>query len=301
MSTTSTWIRLPATVLGVFSLFLMGNGFARAADEPVNPLMQQLCQGLVLDDQTKVPLPSPLMADGLNAQAQQKVIEKLVGEAIPLPSFVSKAVVAPYVLKVQQVASRPEAPVFGVDVYFIAHGPLEVVAGKHFLEDWQNTQKDRQVHILTAEELKKRKLTDPAGPGVESRYSHAVFSVIDRVQLAATLHTVVTRRADSLVSASQLDPRFNGDPQFANQWRSLSRDEDGRLQLGPPQSYAGSGAYLKVTRLAEPGGALFVEYHLLYTEPKGWFGGANPLRSKLHTLTQSEVRSFRTALNKAKK
>jgi hypothetical protein len=58
---------------------------------------------------------------------------------------------------------------------------------------------------------------------------------------------------------------------------------------------------VKVTRLVEPAGALFVEYHLVFVEPRAWFGGANLLRSKVPILAQSEVRAFRRELARAKK
>src|SRR5205814_1186239 len=94
--------------------------------------------------------------------------------------------------------------------------------------------------------------------------------------------------------------RFGDDPEFPNRWRPISRDDDGKPVLGEAHPYGGAGAYIKITRLAEPAGALFVEYHLVFTEPKGWFGGANLLRSKVPILTQSEVRAFRRELGKAK-
>jgi hypothetical protein len=58
---------------------------------------------------------------------------------------------------------------------------------------------------------------------------------------------------------------------------------------------------MKITRLHEPKGALFIEYHLIYTEPKGWFNGADPLTTKVPAIIQSEVRTFRQELNKVKK
>jgi len=50
---------------------------------------------------------------------------------------------------------------------------------------------------------------------------------------------------------------------------------------------------MKVTKLAEPAGALFVEQHLIFAEPVDWFDGANLLRSKLPLVVQDRVRSIR--------
>ena len=60
-----------------------------------------------------------------------------------------------------------------------------------------------------------------------------------------------------------------------------------------PQPYAGLGSYVKATRLAEPAGAVFIEYHVVFAEPQGWFHGANLLRSKLPIVAQDMVRKFR--------
>jgi hypothetical protein len=70
------------------------------------------------------------------------------------------------------------------------------------------------------------------------------------------------------------------------------------VKAGPWKPFSGSGQYLKVTRLVEPQGALFVEYHLVFTEPADWFGGANLLRSKLPQAAQVIVRSMRRELLK---
>ncbi len=115
------------------------------------------------------------------------------------------------------------------------------------------------------------------------------------------MHTIVTRQPDSLLAATQIDPRFAKDSDFPNHWRKISRDDEGQRHLGPAQLYGGAGGYLKITRLHEPKGALFVEYHLIYTEPKGWFNGTDPLTTKLPAIIQSEVRTFRQELKQIKK
>jgi hypothetical protein len=85
---------------------------------------------------------------------------------------------------------------------------------------------------------------------------------------------------------------IRGDPEFPNQWRPVTR-EGGTTGLGPATPWGGAGFYLKVTRLAEPAGALFVEQHVVFAEPAGWFGGANLLRPKLPLAVQDRVRAMR--------
>ena len=56
---------------------------------------------------------------------------------------------------------------------------------------------------------------------------------------------------------------------------------------------------MKVTKLIKPAGALFVEYHLIYDEPKGWFNGKDLLKTKLPIKTEGDVRGFRHQVTEA--
>jgi hypothetical protein len=284
-------------------VMLLESLFVFAADEPANPLFKQLrTNGITVGAETKAPLPAPLMADGLDAAGQRKVLEKVV-DRFTVRDFTAKVGTAPHVYAIRKIAGAgADAPrALGIDVSFVAHGSLDTVAKRDFLENLHKKSKDRQIHILTAAELDKRKLTTESSKQREERYSHGVFLVLERVELRAALHTVVTRQPDSLLAATRVDPRFAEDTDFPNQWRKITVDEEGQRKLGPAHPYAGAGGYLKITRLHEPKGALFIEYHLVYTEPKGWFSGADPLTPKVPAIIQSEVRTFRQELNKAKK
>jgi len=277
--------------------------FSLLADEPANLLFKQLRKdGVTVTAETKAPLSAPLMADGLDAAGQQAVLEKVVGKRFTVRAFTAKVGTAPHVHSIRKIAAGAGAPRgLAVDVSFVAHGSLDTVANRDFLENLHKKSKDRQIHILTAEELQKRKLTPESSKEREERYSHGVFLVLDRVELRAALQTMVTRQPDSLLAATRIDPRFAKDTDFPNQWRKITLDEEGQRKLGPAHPYSGAGGYLKITRLHEPKGALFVEYHLVYTEPKGWFSGADPLTTKLPAIIQSEVRMFRRELNNVKK
>jgi hypothetical protein len=243
------------------------------------------------------------MADGLDAAGQRAVLEKVVGKRFTVRDFTAKVGTAPHVYSIRKIAdARGETPkIRGVDVSFIAYGSLETVSGREFLEDLHKKSKDRKIHVLTAEELTNRKLTTESNKEREQRYSHGVFLVLERVELQTALHTVVTRHPDSLLATTHSDPRFDKDPEFPNQWRKITLDEEGQRKLGPPHPYPGVHGYLKITRLHEPEGALFIEYHLVYCEPQGWFSGADPLTPKVPAIIQSEVRTLRQELNRVKK
>jgi hypothetical protein len=281
------------------SLCLCGEFFfALAGEETANPLFEQLRKdGVVLGEDKGVPLPVPLMADGLDATGQREVLQKVAGKRFSVRDFTAKSGTAPHVYAVRKIAASQEAtPALAIDVSFVAHGSLDTVANRNFLENLHKKSKDRRIHLLTAKELEQRKLKIESHKQREERYSHGAFTILDRVELRAALHTVVTRRDDSLLAATRFDPRFANDSDFPNRWRKITFDEEGQRQLGPPHPYTGAGGYLKVTRLHEPTGALFLEYHLIYSEPKEWFNGADPLTPKLPAIIQSEVRSFRREL-----
>ncbi|MHB1422612.1 MAG: hypothetical protein ACYC3I_05340 [Gemmataceae bacterium] len=266
-----------------------------------NPLFERLrTEGLSVAGEMKVPLPAPRMADGLDAADQRAVLEKIVGKRFRVGDFTAKVGTAPHVYSIEKIAAdEADAPrAFCIAVSFIAYGSLDTVSNRDFLEKLHKKSKDRQLRILTAAELDKRKLTVESSKEREERYSHGVILVLERVELRAALHTMVTRQPDSLLAATRVDPRFAKDSDFPNQWRKITADEEGERKLGPAYPYGGAGGYLKITRLHEPKDALFIEYHLLYTEPKEWFNGADPLTTKLPAIIQSEVRGFRQELNK---
>jgi hypothetical protein len=247
-------------------------------------------------------LPAPAMADALDAAAQGRILAAVAGRDYPVDELLRPSVVAPFVLKYREI--RPpgaEDPVYGIDVYFAARGDLHTLADKDSFERWRSGRQEHKVHVLTVPELAARKLVERLAPQRQERYGHVVFSVLDRVELSATLHTVTTRNPASVLAVAHVDPCFADDSDFANRWRPVHRDDDGRPNVGPPRPYAGAAAYVKVTSLHEPAGTLFVEYHLVFVEPRAWFGGANLLRSKVPVLAQSEIRAFRRELTRAKK
>jgi hypothetical protein len=239
------------------------------------------------------------MADGLAAKGQEEVIKRLAGVDYPVEELIRKSVVAPHIFKFRDVEpSDPKAPAYGVDVWFVAHGDLDALAKRDVNSFFGANRKEVKAHILSESELAERKLSLPSKKGGEGeeRYVHAVYPMLDRVQIEMTTFSMGTKTVDSRLIATQLDRRFTGDPTFPNQWREFRRDEEeeaAKPKLGPPHPYECTAFYFKITQLHQPRGALFVEYHRVSTEPNEWFHGANLLRSKFPIVIQSEVRAFR--------
>jgi hypothetical protein len=282
-------------------LLVLNTGAARA-----NPLFDELrMRGVAIDGRTNAPLPAPTMADGLDAAAQHAVLEKIVGDRYPTAEFVRNSVVSPMVLKFRDVRAG-DAVARGVDLWFVVYGELDDLAGVDVLETFTTARgKETTIRTLTADELAARGLTSSGAAGGErdialgetdERFVHTVVSILEKVELHQTSRCVLSRSAESVLIASQVDPRFNDDRQFPNVYHRLVRSELGEISKGPPQPYGGAGGYLKATRLAAPDGAILVEYHLLFSEPRDWFNGANLLQSKLPVLLQSRVRALRREL-----
>jgi hypothetical protein len=220
------------------------------------------------------------MPDGLNAAGQRAVIAALVGDRYALDEFTRKSVVAPQLLRVRDAVADPDAPARGVDVWFVAYDD-------RYLRWLMGLQKGEGLGAgrrLTSEELAQRGI-EPDDGGREV-FRHVEFDLLGRVQLRATVRAVWTMTGESVLIAGEVDPRFRGDPEFPNQWRSAARG-------GTASPWAGAGFYLKITRLAEPAGALFVEQHAVFVESNGWFGGTNLLRPKLPMAVQDQVRALR--------
>jgi hypothetical protein len=129
-------------------------------------------------------------------------------------------------------------------------------------------------------------------PGEREKFGHVRFDVLSRVRLAVTGRAVWSKTDESVLVAAAIDPRFAGDKEFPAQWQSILKT-GGQETLGPPHPYTAAGLYLKVTKLHAPAGAMFVEQHVVYAEPHGWFDGVNLLRSKLNPVVQSNVRTMR--------
>src|SRR5487761_785930 len=117
---------------------VVASSFVLAAEEPANPLFEQLRKdGVGFSAEMKAPLPAPLMADGLDADGQRTGLQKLVGKRFTVGAFTAKVGTAPHVYAIRKIAAASaETPrVVGVDVSFVAHGRLDTVAGRDFLEN----------------------------------------------------------------------------------------------------------------------------------------------------------------------
>jgi hypothetical protein len=271
---------------------------------PENAVFEQLTQqGLPVGETRLVKLPAPSMADGLDAAAQREVIARIAGQQFRVADLMRKSPVAPFVLKLDTIGTcEGGASLRSVDLWLIAYGRIEQLTSQAFLEDVVKTSAGgglpSKVEVFDKEALARYGLTGEESPDRAQRYFYTTFPLLDRVQISVTRRAVLTKGDVSGIAAAIVARRFDGDATYGNQWQPIKRGPNGQLALGGPQPYHTGGFYAKVTRLAEPPDALFLEYHQVFCEPAEWFGGVNLLGSKIPLMVQDSVRTFRRKLAK---
>jgi hypothetical protein len=265
-----------------------------------NPVLEQLmAEGVKIGPDVTLRLPAPTMPDGLNAAAQHAALASVADVDRPVEALLRKSVLSPFVLRTEREAVATAGR--HVDLWFVAYGDLDRITSEEFLKsrmklvDKPRGEDDlpHRAALLSHEQLLQRGLHASTSPRLAEAYAHATFPLFDRVLLAVTSHVMQTRNDESALVASVLDPRLEHDREFPIFWQKLERDASGKLVPGEKHPYRGVGSYAKITKLLDPTGALFVECHVVFDEPHGWFDGVNLLRSKLPLLVQENVRKFR--------
>jgi len=294
-------IRCLLTVWAAFGILL---GTARAVENPIAKGL--ITEGVQLTSGATIKLPAPWMADGLDAAAQQAVIRK-VAARYPFDLFIRKSVVSPFVLNMESINdAKGSRTGQRVDVAFVAHGTLKAIREKDLLGQLLSMSKGKSrgletiTRALDEKELAERGLSVKSSPELEESFVRFSIPIIEKVQLSGINREMTVYEDSSIVAAQIMDERFAKDPKYPNQWQPIVRNPGGQYVLGEAQPYSGNGQYVKVTQLVDaagkPTGALFIEAHMVFDEPRGWFGGANLLRSKLPMAVQDNVRDFRRLL-----
>ncbi len=285
-------------------LVLLLTAMAPAGDgcfhDKANPIYHRLRrQGILIADKQYLPLPRPVLADGLDAEAQQEVIKNVLGGELDLDNFLDESVTAPQWIR-QTVTNRgnPATPIRSVDLYFVAYGNVAPLADKAVLQSLITVDTRKPLpRPLSAKALKVRGITIPEGANRQESFDFVDANIMVRVKVRAVGHSYWSLGSESLVAAVELDERFAQDREFPNQWLPLIKGSDG-VKEGQANPYFGAGYYVKITPLKKPAGALFVEAHIAFAEPAGWFRGENPLGPKLPAATMAVVRNFRRELNR---
>jgi hypothetical protein len=276
-----------------------------------NSVFEELVErGVELSAGDRVKVPPPSMSDDLSAEDQMRIIRKVAPRYSP-SLFLRDSKTAPFVLKMESIEdSNGQRTGQRIDLWFVAHGTLETLTDEEMLDEVEAPAKPKkagdlpsEARSLTDDELRQRGLDVKSTPTWEDGFAYFNQALFERVQLSGVIYSVSASNPQSILSASTLDPRFADDRQLPNRWRSITREPGGKITFGDPQPYSGFGMYFKVTPLVDESGkrtgALFVECHVAFDEPKDWFGGANLIRSKMPLVIKDRVQDFRLELKRA--
>jgi len=281
-------------------LLLLATSLVTAAPGADNPVYNEVTRaGVKVGGKEPVRVPLPTMADGLDAKAQEKLIAEIAGKGA-VPRFIRNSAVAPHVVKMRDLEGD-EGDGRVVSVWFVAYGEVDQFFDKRFREHMLSAGDDPEMagqgDALDAAQLKARNIPWKDADNDVKAYSHGSLSLLKKVKVSATIRTFSSRTNDSVIFAAMIDPRFADDAKFPNNWAPITRTDTGGVEIGKPRPYGGLGTYLKATRLEAPAGAILVECHTVFAEPKEWFGGANYLGAKIPAIVQSRVRDVRRELN----
>jgi hypothetical protein len=287
--------------------FLLVACFARQAKiEPPhdqNPVFTKvLNEGLEAGGQT-IRLAPPRLVDGQAADVQRAALKELAGSDRALEDLLRDSVTAPFIIKVHDTKATG-ATVRQADIWFAVHGDLKKVDPAR--EAARTDQKDVEVanmwfqtRLLKADELRAGGLT-PADSGTDKNawYAHIHAKLLDRIDFEVTNRIVPSESSESVVIASATDPSFANAGPLSNGWKSLAAPGGSQSGAAARQPYSGGISYAKISRLAFQPTALFVEMHVAFVEPDGWFQGAPILRSKFSVAAQDQIRTLRRELAK---
>lgn len=293
---------MPMTAPIFFWLALVATGQAPAVEpeHAANAVYRELLDGGLTLGGISVPFPAPALNDGLSPEAARAALKKAAGSGSKADDMLSKSVTAPFVVKVRDVTTKGPTLVRAADLWFVVYADLDAidpaeVSGKAAKPEATEAGNMRfEARRLSADELKARDL-DPPPDG--EWYARLAGRLLDRITFEVTDRVVVTKSANSIVVASRASEAFDEDGPGANRWRKLFKNAAGQAAApGPPRPYPGGGGYLKISRLPSPAGALLVESHFAFAEPREWFDGAPTLRSKIGLVAQDQIRALRREL-----
>ncbi len=292
-----------------FCVAVLFSSFLCAADNATFTELRE--KGVPLTNGEMPKLPAPALADGLTAQQQKVAIAAVVSANNISRGFMTGGKTDPWEYKLSDIRGKTEDKKASVgrhvDLYFVAQGNLSTVADEKFMKQQvkmgekddkkKKDDKKGEAEFFSDEELKERGLKIVDEENLKDRYAHILFPLFSMVEISGTGYGVQTHEKESVLVAFKLDPKFAKDAKYPNQWKSLSKDAAGNPVKGDPLSYEAAGGYVKVTELKDQKTPrVFVEYHLIFDEPYGWFNGAPTLSSKLPTKYNEDVRQFRVDL-----
>ncbi len=300
----------PCCILGL-SVFV--GLLALPTDHEQNPVFQaNIAEGIAFGEDS-VTLPSPTFHDAQTAEEQREALKELAGTDRGAEALLRNSVTAPFLLRPGDQRGD-EATLRTGALYFVLHLDfdsidLEELSGK--TEETESTFGPVEAGNMRFE----GRLLDPADflenldsnsnsnsnsdsdsdANLQEWFIHTKGRLLDRIIVESTDRLTASRSEHSIVVASKTDPRFDNDDQWPNRWLAIERTRNTESE-GESQPYAGSIGYARINRLKGVEGAVLVEAHFAFVEPRAWFDGAPILRSKFSLIAQDQIRKLRREL-----
>jgi hypothetical protein len=251
-----------------------------------------------------VSFPAPMHVDGMSADLEREALNKLAGSKSRAAELTRDSVSAPMILKVRDEGAGNAGAIRVADLRFLVHarlGDIDPARAEGELSEGRSVEAGNMK--FTSARLDEQAL---AARGIKARegseppltwYVHMTGHLLDRIAVEATDRVTATRSSGSWVIAARTDPKFDGDREFPNRWRRLARSGASE-ETKPAERFSGGASYVKISELKSVPGALLVEAHFAFFEPRAWFDGAPILRSKIGVVAQDRIRSLRRELQK---
>ncbi|MBV8558252.1 MAG: hypothetical protein JO116_22160 [Planctomycetaceae bacterium] len=284
------------------TMVLYGVILGQTSGHDANAVFQALRAGGVAIGGKSIAFPAPLLRDGQTADDERAALRAVAGPGHAVDELLRDSVTAPFVLKLRDETSTHGDPIRLADLWFAIHADLDAIDPSDVA---RLGEADKPIEagnmrfvtrLLDDRELAARGIA-PAdrGPTLREWFTHSSGRLLDRIQVEVTGRSIASRSAGAWVVASRTDPRFDADGADANRWWPIER-RAGRDEIGRAHPYSGAASYVKISRLTSAPGALLVEVHLAFEEPRAWFDGAPVLRSKISVIAQDQVRRLRREL-----
>jgi hypothetical protein len=245
----------------------------------------------------------PTLRDGMTADQQTQAIGSILGN-LEEERFFKPSVVSPFVFELEPLSKLENGGQRQrLDVWFVAHGKLDDIEEKKMMDDLTGPEAKKTpglpeiARALTEEEMKSRDLKFGDQPDGSGRsYGIMGANILDKAFVTGITSSRYRKTDESIELFLRMSPSLFDDADFPARWHSISKADDGTFRLGEANPYTDLAALIKVTKLVGVEDGLFVEVHVVYAEPFGWFEGRNLLRSKLPPVLQDSVRKFRRKL-----
>jgi hypothetical protein len=270
-----------------------------------NPVYRVLLEDGWTVGSSRVPFPAPSLTDGASADEERAALKAIAGSERGVEELTRDSVSAPFVLKTHDLKRDNGDLIRQLDLWFVVHASLDEIDPDKAAAESTNGQTVEAGNMkftsrrLTAKELKRVEKDAPAAGGkAREWYVHLSARLLGRIQVEATDRITATNTEHSWVIASRTDPKFDGPGEFGNFWRPIASNSKGEAEK--PEPCPGGASYVKISRLVTVPGALVVESHFAFDEPKAWFDGSPILRSKFSVVAQDRIRALRRELAKSR-